>query len=115
MPADLLQHIEHGFKAPVVPDDAEIGRLKEPNESFYTSSNHRLRDSHVGRSGHWVDIEVFGKANDEELATIERLAQLADTRPVRVRMSTHWGGPSGRRTFEGTISMRAAARPAPYP
>ncbi|KOX43847.1 hypothetical protein ADL19_26735 [Streptomyces purpurogeneiscleroticus] len=27
-------------------------RLCEPNESFYTSSGHRLRDSHVGRAGH---------------------------------------------------------------
>jgi hypothetical protein len=33
-------------------------RLIEPKESFYTSSNHRLRDSHVGRSGHWVEIIV---------------------------------------------------------
>lgn len=65
-------------------------RLNEPNESFYTSSNHRLRDSHVGRSGHWVDIEVFGRASDEDLATIERLAQMADTRNVRVRLSGNW-------------------------
>lgn len=65
-------------------------RLNEPNESFYTSSNHRLRDSHVGRSGHWVDIEVFGRATDEDLARIERLAQMADTRTVRVRLSGNW-------------------------
>lgn len=65
-------------------------RLIEPNESFYTSSNHRLRDSHVGRSGHWVDIEVSGPATDEDLSTIERLAQMADTRIVRVRRSPQW-------------------------
>lgn len=69
-------------------------RLIEPNASFYTSSNHRLRDRHVGRSGHWVDIEVFGKAGDEDLATIERLAQMADTRPVR--LSENWA----RRSIE---------------
>ncbi len=62
-------------------------RLCEPNESFYTSSNHRLRDSHVGRSGHWVDIEVRGTCPDEDLALIRRLAQGEDTRPVMVRGS----------------------------
>jgi hypothetical protein len=60
-------------------------RLIEPNESFYTSSNHRLRDSHVGRAGHWVEITVRGECSDAELALIERLAQAADTRPVVVR------------------------------
>ncbi|WP_167350819.1 hypothetical protein, partial [Methylobacterium variabile] len=60
-------------------------RLIEPNESFYTSSNHRLRDSHVGRSGHWVDIEVRGTCSDEDLAMIRRLAQADDARPVIVR------------------------------
>jgi hypothetical protein len=60
-------------------------RLIEPNESFYTSSNHRLRDSYVGRSGHWVDVEVMGECSDEDLALIERLAQAAEARPVRVR------------------------------
>lgn len=58
-------------------------RLIDPNESFYTSSNHRLRDSHVGRAGHWVDIEVRGDCSDADLALIERLAQ--HTRPVLVR------------------------------
>ena len=60
-------------------------RLIEPNESFYTSSSHRLRDSHVGRAGHWVEIEVRGECTDADLALIERLAQAADTRPVAVR------------------------------
>jgi hypothetical protein len=59
-------------------------RLAEPNESFYTSSNHRLRGSHAGRSGHWVDIQIRGECTDTDLATIERLAQAADTRPVVV-------------------------------
>lgn len=60
-------------------------RLIDPNESFYTSSNHRLRDSHVGRAGHWVNIEVRGECSDADLPLIERLAQAADTRPVLVR------------------------------
>lgn len=60
-------------------------RLIEPNESFYTPSNMRLRDSHVGRSGHWIDIEVCGACSDAELALIDRLAREADTRPVAVR------------------------------
>ena len=60
-------------------------RLIDPNESFYTCSNHRLRDSHVGRAGHWVEIEVRGECSDDDLALIERLARDADTRPVIVR------------------------------
>ena len=60
-------------------------RLIDPNESFYTSSNHRLRDSHVGRAGHWIDIEVRGECSDADFALIEHLAQAADTRPVLVR------------------------------
>jgi hypothetical protein len=60
-------------------------RLIDPNVSFYISSNRRLRDSHVGRAGHWVDIEVSGDCSDADLALIERLAQAADTRPVVVR------------------------------
>lgn len=60
-------------------------RLNESMESFYTSSAHRLRDSHVGRFGHWIDITVRGDCSDAELATIERLAQAADTRRVSVR------------------------------
>lgn len=60
-------------------------RLIDPNESFYTSSNHRLRDSHVGRAGHWIDIAVRGECSDADLALIERLAQATDTRPVIVR------------------------------
>ncbi|MCF4130093.1 hypothetical protein [Methylobacterium sp. SyP6R] len=59
-------------------------RLIEPNESVYTSSNHRLRDGHVGRSGHWVDIEVRGICSDADLALIHRLAQAADSRRVSV-------------------------------
>jgi hypothetical protein len=60
-------------------------RLIEPLESFCTSSAHRLRDSHVGRFGHWIDIIVTGDCSDEDLALIERLAQAADTRLVKVR------------------------------
>ena len=62
-------------------------RLIDPNESFYTSSNHRLRDSHVGRAGHWVDIEVRGDCSVAQIALIERLARAADARPVVVRRS----------------------------
>ncbi len=60
-------------------------RLIEPRESFYTTSNHRLRDSHVGRSGHWIDLKVRGHCSDADLAVIARLAQAEDTRPVIVR------------------------------
>ena len=60
-------------------------RLIEPNESFYTPSNMRLRDSHVGRAGHWVDIVVRGDCSDADLALIARLARDADERPIRVR------------------------------
>jgi hypothetical protein len=60
-------------------------RLIDPNESFYTCSNHRLRDSHVGRAGHWVEIEVRGACSDDDLAVIQRLARDADTRPVVIR------------------------------
>lgn len=60
-------------------------RLNDPHESFYTSSSHRLRDSHVGRAGHWIDLEVRGNCSDVELELIRRLAQDADTRPVMVR------------------------------
>ena len=66
-------------------------RLIDPNESFYTSSSHRLRDSHVGRAGHWVDIEVRGDCSVAELALIERLARATDT-----RLSSS-GGPLPRR------------------
>ena len=60
-------------------------RLIEPNESFYTPSNMRLRDSFVGRSGHFVDIEISPGCCDDDLAAIQQLAETADTRPVRVR------------------------------
>ena len=60
-------------------------RLIEPHESFYTPSNMRLRDSHVGRAGHWIDIQVRGICSDADLAFIGRLAQAADERPVVVR------------------------------
>lgn len=60
-------------------------RLNEPMESFVTSSAHRLRDSHVGRFGHWVEIVVRGEYSDAEFALIRQLAQAADTRRVVVR------------------------------
>jgi hypothetical protein len=60
-------------------------RLNEPSESYYTSSGHRLRDSHVGRAGHWIDLEVRGGCSDAQIDLIRRLAQEADTRPVVIR------------------------------
>jgi len=60
-------------------------RLIGQNESFDTSSHHRLRDSHVGRAGYWVDIEVRGGCSQTDLSLIKQLAQAADTRPVVVR------------------------------
>lgn len=41
-------------------------RPNEPLESFVTSSAHRLRDSHVGRFGHWVEIIVRGDCSNAE-------------------------------------------------
>lgn len=66
-------------------------RLTERHESFYTSSNHRLRDSKVGSGGHYVEIEVTGDCPDADLATIQRIAQAADTRPVVVRRAARPG------------------------
>ena len=66
-------------------------RLIERHESFYTSSNHRLRDSKVGSGGHFVEIEVTGGCSDADLATIQRIAQSADTRPVVVRRAARAG------------------------
>jgi hypothetical protein len=60
-------------------------RLIDPHESYLTPSNMRLCDSHVGRSGHWVDIQVRGICSDADLTLIHRLAQAADERPVSVR------------------------------
>lgn len=60
-------------------------RLIDPNESFYTPSNMRLRDSYVGRGGHWVEIEVRGPCSETDLVVIERLAREVDQRPVLVR------------------------------
>ena len=60
-------------------------RLIDPNESFYTCSNHRLRDAHVGRAGHRIEIEVRGQCSDDDLALIERLTRDADARPIVVR------------------------------
>jgi antirestriction protein ArdC len=72
-------------------------RLIDPKESFYTSSNHRLRDSHIGRSGYWIDIEVRGECSDNDLALIERLAREADSRPVVARRVARFRHRSGRR------------------
>ncbi|WP_247648148.1 hypothetical protein [Pannonibacter phragmitetus] len=80
--------------------------LIERHESFYTSSNHRLRDSKVGSGGHYVEIEVTGGCPDADLATIQRIAQAADTRPVVVRRAAR---SSGRSASTG------AAEPAPAP
>lgn len=60
-------------------------RLIDPNESFCSSSSHRPCDSHVGRSSHWIEIEVRGECSVADLALIERLAQAADIRPVAVQ------------------------------
>jgi hypothetical protein len=60
-------------------------RLIDPNESFYTTAGHRLRDSRIGEAGHWIDIQVRGACPDEDLDLIRRLAQDIDNRPVVVR------------------------------
>lgn len=71
-------------------------QLIERHESFYTLSNHRLRDSKVGSGSHFVEIEVTGDCPDADLATIERVAQAADRRPVMVRRAPRPG--AGRST-----------------
>lgn len=60
-------------------------RPNDPHESFYTSSRHRLRDSHVGRAGLGSISRCAATARMPELDLIGRLAQEADTRPVVVR------------------------------
>lgn len=91
---DLLHQIAIGRVDPHRPPWVFDGKLaaritpnplNDPHESYYTSSSHRLRDSHVGRSGHWIDLEVRGDCSDAELDLIRHLAQEADTRPVVVR------------------------------
>lgn len=67
-------------------------RLIERSESFYAFSNHRLRDSHVGRAGHFVDVQVVGTCSDQDLATIERLARAAGERPIVVRRDGQLAG-----------------------
>jgi hypothetical protein len=66
-------------------------RLREPLESFLTSSNHRLRSSHIGRGGHFLDVEVLdgsisGERAKRLTATISDVEAEAGTdRPVRLR------------------------------
>lgn len=60
-------------------------RFINANESFYLSSDHHLRHSHVGRVGQWIEIEVRGECSETDRIRIEHLAQTADTRPVHVR------------------------------
>ena len=83
-------------------------RLVNPMESFLTSSNHRLRDSHVGRAGHWVDMRVTSDVDDDTLAWIQRLAQATDDRPVFVTRGKH--GPA-RPYDEGKSGPFAPGRP----
>ena len=61
------------------------GRPIELNESSDTLANHRQPDSHAGRSGHLVDIEVWGECSDADLVLIGRLTEAADKRPAAVR------------------------------
>lgn len=63
-------------------------RLRNPHESFETPSNMRLRDSHVGRCGHYIDLEVIEASmpiTADLLHSIRCLASEADPRPVCVR------------------------------
>lgn len=65
-------------------------RLREPIEHFLTPSNMRLRDSHVGRAGHFIDIEVLEAAapvTGELLQHIQRMAAALDGRPIVVRVA----------------------------
>jgi hypothetical protein len=62
-------------------------RLVDPFESFMTSAGMRLRDSFVGRSGHFVDLVVIRPVpvSDDELAQLEAMAQAIDPRQVVAR------------------------------
>lgn len=61
-------------------------------ESFLTSTNHRLRDSHVGRGGYFLDVEVLsgpaaGAAADELVALLVAVEhEDASRRTVRLRV-----------------------------
>jgi hypothetical protein len=65
--------------------DEEMARRADRWLITQQEARDRLRDSHVGRSGHWVDIQVRGIYSDADLALIEWLAQAVDRRPVIVR------------------------------
>jgi hypothetical protein len=66
-------------------------RARIEGEHFLTSSNHRLRSSHVGRGGHFLDVEVLdgdmkGEAAVRIAAMIREVeAEEGSTRPVRLR------------------------------
>jgi hypothetical protein len=60
-------------------------RLNNPLEHFLTCASHRLRDSHVGRDGYWIDIRVSGRCSDADLIRIQQLAQEGETRLVVAR------------------------------
>lgn len=60
-------------------------RFIDANESFYLSSDHYLRHSHVDRVGQRIEIEVRGECSEIDRALIEHLAHAADTWPVHVR------------------------------
>lgn len=64
-------------------------RLNCPQESFVTPSNMRLRDSFVGRCGHYVDLRVPDPVSDEALERIRRMAAAADDREVVVSRGRH--------------------------
>jgi hypothetical protein len=53
-------------------------KLNEPRESFYTSSNMRLRDSKVGQSGHHIHVEVFGLVELHDLHDLRVMVAEAD-------------------------------------
>ncbi len=77
-------------------------RLRVAGEHFLTSSNHRLRSSHAGRGGHFLDVEVLsgpllGDAVGELVAMIEAVErETGEVRPVRVR-------PRGARLRSGSL------------
>ncbi len=66
-------------------------RLWHAGESFLTSSNHRLRSSHVGRGGHFLDVEVLagpveGRPPQDVIAMMRAVEDEEGTRrPVRLR------------------------------
>lgn len=93
-------------------------RLIDPNESFYTSSNHRLRDSHVGRAGHgsisryagiapkWIFLDPAARAGGRHASRHRPPRQSA----LRTGLNRGWR-PGGRKDAMTSFRLCASAQP----